>query len=84
MGRLYGSTALARVAAHYTASCITHQVVSHLVLVQHSLYVFRLRHRQILVAAYEVFDLRVGRGFGWFSTAESAYASALWGGFRAN
>jgi hypothetical protein len=84
MGKLYSSTALALVAPHYTASCIAQKLVPHLVLVQHHLFSFQLRYHVVLVVAYEVKDLRVDRGFGWFSTGEAAYASALWGGFRAS
>ncbi len=84
MGKLYGSTAILLVAAHYTASCIKQQITPHLALVQHQLYCLKLRYQAIIIAAYEVVDVRSGRGFGWYSTADAAYTSALLGGFRAN
>ena len=84
MGKLYCSTALLLVAPHFVASSMMQNMLPHLVLVQHEVYCFVMRHQRLLVTAYEMVDVRTKNGLGWFSTVDGAYTSALFGGLKIN
>ena len=84
MRNLYSTTALALVVPHYAASYIAQNRGPHLVLIHHTLFRIKFQHHELNIFAYEVHDLRTGKGFGWRVTPDAAYASAFFFFFRAN